>query len=152
MTPKNRAFFHEAYPEFVSQLVGFLEQARWNSARSVNTILRATYWEIGRRIVEQEQRGLRRAQYGEALLRRLATDLTSRFGKGFSERNPLTMREFFLSSSIPQTPSAKTPGLARREAWSRRVPVPNKLPGHQSPARARLRGISSPIFRLEIGN
>jgi hypothetical protein len=67
----------------------------------------ATYWEIGRRIVEQEQRGQKRAQYGKALLHRLAGDLTARFGKGFSERNLLAMREFFLAWSIPQTVSAE---------------------------------------------
>jgi predicted nuclease of restriction endonuclease-like (RecB) superfamily len=107
MTPKKPVLLDKAYPEFMSQLVGLLEQARRNSARSVNSIMTATYWEIGRRIVEQEQRGQRRAQYGKALLRRLAADLTSRFGKGFSERNLLAMREFFLAWSIPQTPSAE---------------------------------------------
>ena len=84
-----------------------LEQARRNSARSINSIMTTTYWEIGRRIVEHEQRGQKRAQYGKALLRRLAADLTSRFGKGFSERNLLAMREFFLAWSIPQTVSAE---------------------------------------------
>ena len=108
MTSKKPALLDKAYPEFISQLVGFLEQARRNSARSVNALMTATYWEIGRRIVEQEQRGQWRAQYGRALLRRLATDLTSRFGKGFSERNLLAMREFFLAWSIPQTVSAES--------------------------------------------
>jgi predicted nuclease of restriction endonuclease-like (RecB) superfamily len=107
MTPKKPVYLDRAYPEFVLQLVGLLEQARRNSARSVNAIMTATYWEIGRRIVEQEQRGQRRAQYGKALLHRLAADLTSRFGKGFSERNLLAMREFFLAWSIPQTVSAE---------------------------------------------
>jgi predicted nuclease of restriction endonuclease-like (RecB) superfamily len=107
MTPKKLVFLDKAYPEFVSQLVGLLEQARRNSARSVNAIMTATYWEIGRRIVEQEQRGQRRAQYGKALLHRLAADLTSCFGKGFSERNLLAMREFFLAWSIPQKVSAE---------------------------------------------
>ena len=79
MTSKKPAFLDKAYPEFISQLVGLLEQARRNSARSVNALMTATYWEIGRRIVEQEQQGQRRAQYGKALLRRLAADLTSRF-------------------------------------------------------------------------
>jgi hypothetical protein len=97
MTPKKLVSLDKAYPEFVSQLVGLLEQARRNSARSVNSIMTATYWEMGCRIVEQEQRGQRRAQYGKALRHRLATDLTSRFGKGFSERNLLAMREFFLA-------------------------------------------------------
>lgn len=107
MTPAKSVLLDKAYPEFVSQLVGLLEEARRNSARSVNAVITATYWEIGRRIVEQEQRGQRRAQYGKALLRRLAADLTSRFGKGFSERNLLAMREFFLAWSIPQTASAE---------------------------------------------
>jgi predicted nuclease of restriction endonuclease-like (RecB) superfamily len=107
MTPTSPVSLDKAYSEFVSRLVGLLEQARRNSARSVNSIMTATYWEIGRRIVEQEQRGQRRAQYGKALLRRLAADLTSRFGKGFSERNLLAMREFFLAWSIPQTVSAE---------------------------------------------
>ena len=107
MTSKKPVLLDKAYPEFISQLVGLLEQARRNSARSVNALMTATYWEIGRRIVEQEQRGQRRAQYGKALLRRLAADLTSRFGKGFSERNLLAMREFFLAWSIPQTVSAE---------------------------------------------
>jgi predicted nuclease of restriction endonuclease-like (RecB) superfamily len=108
MTSKKPVLLDKAYPEFISQLVGFLEQARRNSARSINAVMTATYWEIGRRIVEQEQRGQRRAQYGKALLRRLAADLTSRFGKGFSERNLLAMREFFLAWSIPQTVSAES--------------------------------------------
>jgi predicted nuclease of restriction endonuclease-like (RecB) superfamily len=107
MTPKKPAFLDQAYVAFVSQLVGLLEQARRNSARSVNALMTATYWEIGRRIVEQEQRGQKRAQYGKALLHRLAGDLTARFGKGFSERNLLAMREFFLAWSIPQTASAE---------------------------------------------
>jgi predicted nuclease of restriction endonuclease-like (RecB) superfamily len=110
MTPNKPASLDKAYPEFVSQLVGLLEQARRNSARSVNALMTATYWEIGRRIVEQEQRGQKRAQYGKALLHRLAGDLTERFGKGFSERNLLAMREFFLAWSIPQTASAELTG------------------------------------------
>jgi len=47
----------------------------------------ATYWLVGRRIVEQEQLGAARAGYGQQLLKRLATDLSARYGRGFSERN-----------------------------------------------------------------
>lgn len=115
MAPKKLVSLDKAYPEFVSQLVGLLEQARRNSARSLNSIMTATYWEIGRRIVEQEQRGQKRAQYAKPLLHRLAADLTPRFGNGFSERNLLAMREFFLVWSIPQTVSAEltVPGGTR---------------------------------------
>jgi hypothetical protein len=55
----------------------------------------ATYWEIGRRIVEFEQRGTERAAYGEALIERLSEDLTRRFGRGFSRQNLGQMRAFY---------------------------------------------------------
>jgi predicted nuclease of restriction endonuclease-like (RecB) superfamily len=124
----------KAYPEFVSQLVGLLEQARRNSARSVNAVMTATYWQIGRRIVEQEQRGQQRAQYGKALLRRLAVDLTSPFGKGFSERNLLAMREFYRAWSIPQTLSAESIEL---------VP-PLDSPENPQTASAKFAGLARP--------
>jgi hypothetical protein len=64
--------------------------------RYVNTALVATYWLIGRRIVEYEQKGKERAEYGASLLKRLSADLTPRFGKGFTERNLEHMRQFYL--------------------------------------------------------
>lgn len=67
----------------------------------------ATYWEIGRRIVEHEQRGKARAGYGEALIEKLAADLTARFGRGFSRLNLFQMREFYSLWPIVQTPSAQ---------------------------------------------
>ena len=119
MTPNKPVSLDRTYSEFVAQLVGLLEQARRNSARSVNAIMTSTYWEVGRRIVEQEQRGQKRAQYGKALLHRLAEDLTSRFGKGFSERNLLTMREFYRAWSIPQTMSAELTRLGSTKGIQR---------------------------------
>jgi predicted nuclease of restriction endonuclease-like (RecB) superfamily len=74
-----------------------LEQARRLSARSVNTILTTTYWEIGRRIVEFEQHGKGRAGYGEGLLQQLARDLTKNYGRGFSVDNLESMRLFYLA-------------------------------------------------------
>lgn len=70
-----------AYVSLLSNVVSLLEAARKTSAKAVNHIITATYWEVGRRIVEQEQRGSRRAEYGERLIRRLAEDLTNRFGR-----------------------------------------------------------------------
>ncbi len=97
------------YDEVLGRIVGLLEAARRASARSVNTIMTATYWEIGRYIVEGEQGGSRRADYGEALISALSTDLTSRFGRGYSTRNLASMRLFFLKWPILQTPSAQSP-------------------------------------------
>src|SRR5689334_23109716 len=72
------------YDTILSGMVELLETARHTAARAVNSLMTATYWELGRRIVEIEQGGKRRAEYGEQLLERLAEDLTKRFGRGFS--------------------------------------------------------------------
>jgi predicted nuclease of restriction endonuclease-like (RecB) superfamily len=95
------------YGDILKDIVGLLETARHASARAVNAVMTATYWEIGRRIVELEQGGLSKAPYGEKLLLRLGDDLTSRFGKGFSKRNLEHMRQFYLCWPIAQTLSAQ---------------------------------------------
>lgn len=95
------------YGTLIAGISELLEYARRTAARAINGILTATYWEIGRRIVEFEQGGKARAEYGEALLKRLARDLTTRGGRGFSERNLEYMRRFYLGWQISQTPSAK---------------------------------------------
>ena len=82
-----------SYDSIRSDIVTLLESARRIAARSVNALMTASYWEIGRRIVEFEQDGQERAAYGEALLLRLAEDLSARFGSGFSRRNLQQMRE-----------------------------------------------------------
>ncbi|HLV80657.1 MAG TPA: PDDEXK nuclease domain-containing protein, partial [Chthonomonadaceae bacterium] len=67
-----------------------------------------TYWEIGRRIAEFEQRGAERADYGKRVIERLSTDLTAKFGRGFSQRNVEQMRRFYTLWKIPQTVSAES--------------------------------------------
>ncbi|HLJ49727.1 MAG TPA: DUF1016 N-terminal domain-containing protein [Bryobacteraceae bacterium] len=87
----------------VSQL---LEHARQSAGRAVNAVMSSTYWQIGRRIVEQKQKGYDRASYGEELVVNLARDLTARFGRGFSRTNVFQMRQFFLAYREKiQTPS-----------------------------------------------
>jgi len=85
-----------AYREFSAGVANLLATARRQAARSVNTILTATYWEIGRRIVEFEQGGKARAGYGKAVLVRLSRDLIHRFGRGFSVDHLELMRKFYL--------------------------------------------------------
>jgi predicted nuclease of restriction endonuclease-like (RecB) superfamily len=99
------------YDKFRSGIVEVLESARRAAARSVNAIMTASYWEIGRRIVESEQGGAHRAAYGETLIARLATDLTSRFGRGFGKANLANMRAFYQQwppERIFQTASGKS--------------------------------------------
>jgi len=83
------------YDLVLNGVAELLESARRASARATNAVMMATYWEIGRRIVELEQGGQQRAEYGKALLRTLAGDLTARFGRGFSVDNLETMRLFY---------------------------------------------------------
>ena len=89
----------QSYKSFVSELRKLLENARHQAARAVNAILTATYWEIGRRIVEYEQGGKARAEYGEELLKRISDDLTSQIGRGFGISHVKMMRQFYLAYS-----------------------------------------------------
>ena len=82
------------YDELLIGISDLLERARRMSARSVNSILTTTYWEIGRRVVEFEQGGKARAEYGEGLWKRLAADLTAKYGRGFSKSNLASMQRF----------------------------------------------------------
>lgn len=91
-------------------IVELLDAARKAAARSVNALMTASYWEVGRRIVEAEQHGKRRAGYGEQLIARLSSDLTAQFGRGFGVNNLENMRRFFLAyptSEISQTVSGE---------------------------------------------
>lgn len=95
------------YTGIHGDIVTLLDTARHVAARSVNVLMTASYWEIGRRIVEAEQKGRRRAGYGEQLIARLSDDLTAQFGRGFSRQNLQQMRSFFLVWPICQTVSGK---------------------------------------------
>jgi predicted nuclease of restriction endonuclease-like (RecB) superfamily len=85
------------YKNTLSDVVALLEQGRQAAARSVNALMTATYWQIGRRIVESKQGGELRATYGDEILRRLSMDLTRRFGRGFGVDNLELMRLFYQS-------------------------------------------------------
>ncbi len=95
-----------------------IDAARESAARSVNAAMTAAYWLVGRRIVEFEQSGEDRAEYGAALIERLAEDLTVQFGRGFSRQNVQNMRLFYLAyppERIRQTVSGKLARLPERE-------------------------------------
>lgn len=122
-----------AYRTIRTGIVALVESARVASGRSVNALMTATYWEIGRRIVTFEQRGKQRADYGEALIRHLAVDLTLHFGRGFGVVNLAQMRRFYLGwpqEEIFQTLSEKSPksrqaiDLDDPTAMARRFPLP----------------------------
>lgn len=113
------------YGHLVSDIGELLEAARRTTTRSVNAIMTATYWEVGRRIVEFEQEGAERAQYGSGLLKRLSGELNEWFGRGFSRHNLARFRDFYLAfppEKIRATVSLKSPeeaGRAKRATASR---------------------------------
>ena len=106
-----------SYQAVFGDVSKIIDAARESAARSVNASMTAAYWHIGRRIIEFEQSGEERAEYGTALVERLAADLTRQFGRGFSRQNIQNMRLFYLSyqpGQIRQTPSGKLPLQARK--------------------------------------
>lgn len=92
---------------FVSDIKKIIEDSKKQVVRSVNTIMLQAYWNIGKRIVEEEQNGSDKADYGKALINNLAKELTSFYGKGFSKSNLFSMRKFYLSYQKIQTLSGK---------------------------------------------
>jgi predicted nuclease of restriction endonuclease-like (RecB) superfamily len=100
----------ENYENIRTGIVELLKAARSAAARNVNSIMTATYWEIGRRIVVLEQGGEERAEYGEQLIEQLARDLIQQFGRGFGRANLRQMRAFYRAwpePQIRQTPSGE---------------------------------------------
>ena len=98
------------YQSIFGDVSRIIDAARRSAVRSVNAVMTAAYWLIGHRIVEFEQSGEKRAEYGTALIERLAADLTQRFGRGFSRQNIQQMRLFYLSypsEQIQQTVSGE---------------------------------------------
>ena len=78
-----------------SRIRKIIEDARGNIARAVNTQMLIAYWHIGKEIVEEEQRGKSRAEYGESILKKISEKLTIEFGKGFDESNLRNIRHFY---------------------------------------------------------
>jgi len=95
------------YKKLLESISNLIEAGRKTAARQINTILVATYWLMGRRIVTYEQKGEKRAEYGDSLMERLSRDLMPRYGKGYSDRNLKLMRQFYIDYPIRQTLSAE---------------------------------------------
>ena len=122
LSPRHSALTHDApYQAVFGDVSKIIDAARESASRSVNAAMTAAYWLIGRRIVESEQSGEERAEYGAALIERLAQDLTGQFGRGFSLQNLYRMRLFYLAfppDRILSTPSGKSAPPHRRRILS----------------------------------
>ena len=83
----------------VEQIAALIENAKQHVVTVVNSTMIVTYYEIGRMIVEHEQKGELRAEYGKSVLKELSKNLTNRFGRGFSVDNLENMRRFYITYS-----------------------------------------------------
>lgn len=92
---------------FYKEIKKLLQDARQKVYQSINSTMTLTYYKIGKRIVEEEQDGEKRAEYGKALLKNLSEQLSKEFGKGYSVDNLENMRRFYLSFSKSETVSRK---------------------------------------------
>ena len=95
----------DTLPTLQRQIAEVIQQARGQVRQSVNQAMVASYWEIGRLIVQHEQQGQARAAYGARQLSELAARLTAQFGKGFDASNLRNMRRFYLAFPIRETVS-----------------------------------------------
>jgi predicted nuclease of restriction endonuclease-like (RecB) superfamily len=91
------------YTALINEIGNLLQKGREQVAQSVNTILVQTYWLVGRHIVEFEQGGKEKAEYGSFLFEQLSKDLTQLYGKGFSRANLLYMRKLYLTFPKSET-------------------------------------------------
>ena len=107
MTSKQPNITTDATPVLLANIRQVIDQAQSQVKQAVNSAMVQAYWHIGQLIVEQEQQGQNRAEYGKAQLKQLSMQLTQEYGKGFSSRNLANMRSFYVAFPILQTLSAK---------------------------------------------
>jgi hypothetical protein len=123
---KNKEIRPKSYSNLFDRIVYILVEARTKVIREINKAQVLAYWEIGHEIIEFEQKGRVRAEYGEELIKRLSQDMTEKFGKGFSEINLRNMRRFYLEfpAQIQQTLSVKS---QKSETLSRKFTIPQRV-------------------------
>jgi predicted nuclease of restriction endonuclease-like (RecB) superfamily len=87
--------------QIVNDIQNIIRQAQQFALRQINTAMLTAYWQVGRRIIEEEQQGESRAAYGKALIKTLSEELQKEFGKGFSVDNLQNMRRFYATYPMP---------------------------------------------------
>ena len=125
-----------------------LESARAGAYRAVNAAMVQAYWQVGRLIVEHEQKGRRRAGYGEAVIAALAERLTREMGRGFDKRNLWYMRSFYLAFPILNAPRSELPDPEKRTAAQPELAI-DRPAGGESPALRP--ALSWTHYRLLLG-
>lgn len=99
---------------YIQEIKQILSQARQKTYQAINTAMIEAYWNIGRKIVEEEQNGKQRADYGKEVVKTISLELSKEFGKGFSERNIRKHRQFYIT--FPEIEN--WPTLSAKLNWS----------------------------------
>ena len=95
------------YHNLIEKISDIVNKSRTELARTINTKIVHTYWNIGKYIAEFEQKGRERADYGSELMKTISGELSAKLGKGFSRSNLQNMRLFYLKYQKNQTLSGK---------------------------------------------
>jgi len=109
----------ESNTSYIVEIKSILSLARSKAYYAINFAMVEAYWQIGRRIVEEEQHGKERANYGTYIVKMLSKELTAEFGKGFSERSIWQFRQFyqmFPEFEIMRTPLAQSQGIDNKQS------------------------------------
>lgn len=102
---------------FISEIKQIVIQARGKAYSAINSAMIEAYWQMGKRIVEEEPQGKERADYGKQLLKELSKELTKEFGKGFSVNNLYYFRQFY--TTFPQiSPTSSIIGKTKSTTFS----------------------------------
>lgn len=125
----------DGYQVFLGEVSSLLTEARKQAVRAVNPVLVASYWELGRKIVELKPNGRERADYGAQLIERLSGDLTEKFAKGFSRQNLQYMRQLYTvypPGQIRRTVSGDSLGsmcqaVSRKSAEPKKSGTPSRI-------------------------
>ncbi|MBP5135581.1 MAG: DUF1016 domain-containing protein, partial [Paludibacteraceae bacterium] len=92
----NNLSLHNNEVSFINEIKKIVDEGRRAAYGAVNAIMIETYWHIGQRIVEEEQNGQQRAEYGKQLIELLSAELTRAYGNGFSSRYLRAFRQFYI--------------------------------------------------------
>ena len=139
-----------AYQALVGGIASVIDEARRAATRSVNAAMTAAYWLIGGHIVEFEQGGRERGEYGRGVVERLASDLSARYGRGFSARSLWQMRAFYVAWPVLQhEPASLAPVAGKLQTLSAESELPReklRTPSAESePPSEKLRTASAEL-------
>jgi len=152
-TIENKNLYEKSESAFLKSVAELIQCAKRNLEKQVNTTMVITYFEIGRRIIEREQQGAKRAQYGKKVLQNLSDYLTANIGKGWSIQNLRLMRQFYL---VYANPKIRQPLVSESEVQIKNSSVPQFNPYISWKQYILLTRITNPeernFYEIEIAN